>query len=90
MSERILVVNDSQEILALFYELFTQEGYEVILSGLPIRDIREIEESHPDLIILDLMFGIEKSGYQMLQLICACKAHRLSQFSAQHCYRLGS
>ena len=29
--------------------------------------MREIEQLHPDLIILDYIFGTEKTGWQMLQ-----------------------
>jgi DNA-binding response OmpR family regulator len=66
---RILVVNDTQEILELFRELLEGEGYQVILSGNPLQQVREVEEIHPDLIILDLIFGAEKSGWQMLQML---------------------
>lgn len=66
---RILVVNDTQEILELFREMLEEEGYDVILSGNPVQQIREVEEIHPDLIILDLVFGDERTGWQMLQML---------------------
>lgn len=66
---RILVVNDTEEILELFRELLEDEGHEVILSGFPIQQVREVEEINPDLIILDLVFNDEKSGWQMLQML---------------------
>lgn len=69
MAERILVVNDTQEILDLFCELLKQEGYEAVLSGFPMREISDVEEINPDLIILDLVFGSEKTGFQMLQML---------------------
>jgi|SRR5581483_1863393 len=70
MAVRILVVNDTQEILELFRLLLEGEGgYEVVLSGFPIQQIDEIEQIKPDLIILDLVFGSEKSGMQMLQML---------------------
>jgi len=67
MSKRILVVNDTQEILDAFRELLEEEGYEVVLYSYAIMDMHEIEGIHPDLIILDYIFGGEKSGWQMLQ-----------------------
>lgn len=67
MALRILVVNDTQEILELFEEILGPEGYEVIPYSFAITDMPEIERIKPDLIILDLIFGSEKSGWQMLQ-----------------------
>jgi DNA-binding response OmpR family regulator len=69
MAERILVVNDTQEILDLFCEVLKQEGYDAVLSGFPMREIQDVEEINPDLIILDLVFGGEKTGFQMLQML---------------------
>ena len=69
MTARILVVNDTQEILELFRVLLEEEGYDVILAGFPIQVIDEIEQIKPDLIILDLVFGEEKTGMQMLQML---------------------
>lgn len=67
MGIRILVFNDTQEILELFEEILGQEGYEVILYSYAITDMPAIQRIKPDLIILDLIFGFEKSGWQMLQ-----------------------
>lgn len=69
MATRILVVNDTQEILELFRMLLEEEGYEVVLSGFPIQQMSDIEQIHPDLIILDLVFGDQRSGWQMLQML---------------------
>ena len=69
MSARILVVNDTQEILELFRMLLEEEGYEVILSGFPIQQISDVERINPDLIILDFVFGDQKIGWQMLQML---------------------
>jgi DNA-binding response OmpR family regulator len=69
MRARILVVNDTQEILELFRMILEGEGYEVILSGFPIQQIRDVEEIDPDLIILDFVFGDQKVGWQMLQML---------------------
>lgn len=69
MHERVLVVNDTQEILDLFNEILKKGGYEAILSGFPMREISDVEAIAPDLIILDLIFGGEKTGWQMLQML---------------------
>ncbi len=70
MKALILVVNDTQEILELFRMILgEEEGYDVVLSGFPIQQINEIELIKPDLIILDLVLGDEKTGMQMLQML---------------------
>jgi len=69
MPTRILVINDTQEILDLFRILLEEEGFEVVLSGFPFQQVSEIEQISPDLIILDIIFGDEKTGWQMLQLL---------------------
>ena len=69
MSTRILVVNDTQEILELFRMILESEGYEVILAGFPVQQIRDVEAINPDLIILDFVFGDQKLGWQMLQML---------------------
>ena len=67
MTARIMVVNDTQEILDLFEELLTDEGYEVVLYSYNVQDMAEVEHTKPDLIILDLLIGGEETGWQMLQ-----------------------
>lgn len=74
MAARILVVNDTQEILDLFRLLLEEEGYEVILYSYAIMDMREVERVAPDLIILDYIFGTEKTGWQMLQKLKMTRA----------------
>jgi DNA-binding response OmpR family regulator len=69
MGTRILVINDTQEILEMFRMLLEDEGYEVILSSFPMQKIQEIEQINPQLIILDFIFGERKLGWQMLQLL---------------------
>ena len=67
MSTRIMVVDDSQELLDLFRELLTDEGYEVVLNAVGIQDIAEVERVQPDLIILDHIIGGAAVGLQMVQ-----------------------
>ena len=67
MSTRIMVVDDSQELLDLFRELLTDEGYEVVLNAVGIQDVAEVERVQPDLIILDHIIGDAAVGLQMVQ-----------------------
>lgn len=66
---RILVINDTQEILEMFRLLLENEGYDVVLSGMPILKVKEVEQIKPDLIILDLIFGDQRTGWQILQML---------------------
>jgi DNA-binding response OmpR family regulator len=66
---RILAINDTQELLEMFRMLLEMEGYDVVLSGMPILKVSEVEQIRPDLIILDLIFGDQKTGWQMLQML---------------------
>lgn len=67
MAARIMVINDTQEILDLFRDILEEEGYEVILYSFAITDMAEIERIKPDLIIADYLFGAERTGWQLIQ-----------------------
>jgi DNA-binding response OmpR family regulator len=67
LAKRILVVNDTQEILELFEDILTDEGYEVELRSFAIRELDEIRKVKPDLIVLDYLMNGEDSGWQTLQ-----------------------
>ncbi|HWV25047.1 MAG TPA: response regulator [Thermomicrobiales bacterium] len=66
---RILVINDTQEILDLFREILEEEGYEVVLSSFGVKELGDIRAIAPDLVILDFLFGNEPQGWQLLQKI---------------------
>ncbi len=93
---RILVINDTQEILQLFQDLLEDEGYEVILSSFAPQSMYEIARLQPDLVILDLIFGSERIGWQVLQamrmqrstatipvIICTAAAHQAREVEPQ-------
>ena len=64
---RILIVNDSQEILDVLRDLLEEEGYDVVVYSYAIRDLEEVKRINPDLIILDFIINEETAGWQMLQ-----------------------
>jgi DNA-binding response OmpR family regulator len=69
MGTRIMVVDDTQELLDLFQELLSDEGYEVVLNAAGIQDVAEVERVRPGLIILDHIIDGKPAGLQMeLQL----------------------
>jgi CheY-like chemotaxis protein len=66
--KRVLVVNDTQEILELFADLLGEMGLEVVQMSYAPRELDRIREVAPDLIILDFLFGEgENVGWQLLQ-----------------------
>lgn len=67
MPPRIMVINDTQEVMQLLREILLEEGYEVVLHSFSNDDLAEIEQVAPDLIIIDYMFGEEKFGWQTVQ-----------------------
>ena len=65
---RVLVINDTQEILELFADILRPLGHEVTLLSYAPDELHQIEELDPDLIIIDFVIGgREYEGWQLLQ-----------------------
>lgn len=74
---RILVVNDTQEILELFGEIIEGLGHECIPMSYAPDDLAKIAEAKPDLAIIDfIMGGQEFRGWQLLQKMKMSRATR--------------
>jgi DNA-binding response OmpR family regulator len=69
MAKHILVIDDALDLLQLLSVFLEEEGYEVVLSATPFHQVAEVEQIHPDLIILDIVFGQEQTGWQMLDAL---------------------
>ena len=68
--KRILLVNDSKELLELMGTLLKAQGYEPLLRSYPILNLNMIIALRPDLIILDIIFGNQQAiGWSMLDLL---------------------
>jgi DNA-binding response OmpR family regulator len=67
MSAHLLVLNDDEAILDLYKLLLENEGYTLHLAQIAFEDVRDIEELHPDLIILDIKFGGHYEGFSIVQ-----------------------
>lgn len=65
----ILALNDSPEILSVLRELLDEEGYRVTTRSRLVKNLDEIRELAPDLIILDYMWADEDTGWATLQLL---------------------
>jgi DNA-binding response OmpR family regulator len=69
MTTRIMVINNSDDILALFQKILVAEDCEVFLQLFLNSDLREVRRIQPDLIILDYYVGREGVGWEFLQLL---------------------
>jgi CheY-like chemotaxis protein len=63
MAKRILVVEDDTSIRELLVELLESEGYSVVSAVNGLEGLKVLQsESHPDLILIDLMMPV-MDGY---------------------------
>jgi DNA-binding response OmpR family regulator len=69
MTTKIMVINNSNDILALFQKILTTDDCEVFLQLFLNSDLREVRRIKPDLIILDYYVGREGVGWEFLQLL---------------------
>jgi CheY-like chemotaxis protein len=66
--KRVLVVNDTEEILELFEELLRAMGFDVLVMSYAPRELQRVRDAKPDIVILDFIFGQrELLGWQLLQ-----------------------
>jgi len=65
----IMVVDDEQAILRLLKRTLEPEGYGVILADSGSSALDLLEDSRPDLVILDIMMPGGLDGFQVLDLI---------------------
>lgn len=64
MASKILVIEDDPLILTLIKATLTREGYEVVTADNGSDGLRLVEETHPQLVVLDItMPGL--NGYQV-------------------------
>ncbi len=101
---RILVINDTPDVVALFHDILSDEGYHVVGDVFPINPtakLAEIKAERPHLVILDLIIGGEPLGFQFLQMlkmdrathqipvILCTAAHRLAAEMEAHLLEMG-
>lgn len=67
--KRVVVINDTKEILELFRDVLEGEmGHEVILMSFAPDELDRILEAKPDLVVIDFVIGErEMEGWQLLQ-----------------------
>lgn len=66
----IIVIDDAPEIVELYEELLTGEGYTIIATFTgPPNDPDVIGQHKPDLVIMDWLFGREAAGMRLLDML---------------------
>jgi CheY-like chemotaxis protein len=66
-SKHVLVINDTEEIIELFREILEEMGHRVSATTFAPEDLAEVTKVNPDLVIMDLLIGGEKHGWQLSQ-----------------------
>jgi len=92
----ILAINDDRDILRIYTELLTDEGYLVSVDVMPATDLADVHAVNPDLIVLDLVVGQQDRGTAFLALlrshpafrtlpviVCSADARRLAELDEQ-------
>ena len=70
MAASILVIDDNEELLALYDAVLRYNGYGVTTLSEPPTTLEAIRASKPDAVILDLHFGGQQfEGWAVLQLM---------------------
>ena len=68
IKRKILVVEDSSTIRKVISITLSQKGYEIIEAGDGLEALSRLNESKPDLILLDIILP-KMDGYQILSII---------------------
>ena len=69
MSGKILVVDDEKHIRMLYQEELEGEGYQVVVSDGEDDILPLLEKVSPDVVVLDIKLGGNRSGLDLLQEI---------------------
>jgi DNA-binding response OmpR family regulator len=69
MATRIMIINNSDNILAMFRKILEADDCEVFIQLFLNSDLSDVRRIKPDLIILDYYVGREGVGWEFLQLL---------------------
>ena len=67
MAQRILVIDDDEALLELYQAVLEHAGYEVSLSPTVFADVSEVEQLHPDLLLIDVKVSQAEDGLIQLE-----------------------
>ena len=62
MAPRILIIDDDESLLEVYGVLLREEGYEVVLSPIAFEEVTDVEQLHPNLIVLDVQVSKKDNG----------------------------
>jgi len=65
----ILAINNDPAVLALFRDLLEEAGYQASTQNYVDRDLAQIKELKPDLVVLDYMWANEDASWSLLQML---------------------
>jgi len=65
----ILAVSHFPDLLELWRDLLTEEGYRVTTQSHLERDLAEVNRLSPDLVMIDSMWGTTDDNWSLLQLL---------------------
>ena len=74
-ASRVLIVDDDESVLQTFAKALTLEGYDVRVAASPLTGLRDLKETPPDAILLDLRMPFV-NGIGFLYRLRAQAAHR--------------
>ena len=66
-ARHVLVLDDDREMLALLREVLEEESYRVTTEAAPSLQPAAVAALEPDLLLVDLRFGSERGGVELLQ-----------------------
>lgn len=66
----ILVVDDEEDIRSLLEMQVAGDGYHVVLAGDGAEGLQQVQDQHPDLVLLDVVMPV-MDGLQMLERLRA-------------------
>ena len=66
MTKKILVVDDNEDTVMLMKRVLEKEGYETVTAYNGLEGYQKAQQTHPDLILLDIMMPI-MDGFTMNQ-----------------------
>ena len=81
--EKVLVVDDSREILLVMKQLLLNNGYQPLLAENGLAGLKMVEEHDPDLIVLDLSMPVV-DGWQVCERIREKSAVPIIILTAAH------
>ena len=71
MTRRIVILEDDEDIQALFSIVLQEQGFRVHLYDQVLADLAEVERLAPDLMIIDVIMGTTHEGWELMQLLKA-------------------